>query len=553
MSQSTLGKWVLAALVTGWAAGWLGAAAWAQDGGQITVTEGRTLWAIAQEVRPQGASINDTIATLRNMNPEAFQAGDPNALMVGAVLRIPTLADIREHTGQGASSGAGDDDGGWMPPTLPRLEGEEDQLSLSRRIERLRYELARAQTDIAKLTGERDQALKAQSELRVDIDNARQELAVAIAERDRYRNELMAASGGAAASGRDAAAAGGDEDDSFSFTTLLIWIVGLAVIGAGAFLAIRGRRRKEMGMMGRFDDDLEIDIEKDATPAAATATTATATPAATDPVPTPRPSTASVPESAERPPQPTPSEPVTPPTPKPIPPAAPPMSAASTGLGAATSAPAASTPESASEPESSDSGLAQPTFAWAGKASEESAGESADEPANEPANEPADARVDEPADEPADERADEPANERADEPTDEPADEPEAPEQPSAAASVSEQAERPSDAPRVDVAITPEPTPAPAAAPTPEPTPAPAAAPTPQPTPPPAAQPAPPPPAQPAPAAASSAMNPMQKMDMARAYIQSGDKDSARALLNQVASEGTPIQQAEARGLLASL
>ena len=48
-----------------------------------------TLWSIAREVSPPGATVADTVAALQRMNPEAFLDGNPNLLMRGVMLRVP--------------------------------------------------------------------------------------------------------------------------------------------------------------------------------------------------------------------------------------------------------------------------------------------------------------------------------------------------------------------------------------------------------------------------------------------------------------------------------
>jgi pilus assembly protein FimV len=43
------------------------------------------------------------------------------------------------------------------------------------------------------------------------------------------------------------------------------------------------------------------------------------------------------------------------------------------------------------------------------------------------------------------------------------------------------------------------------------------------------------------------------KLDLARAYLEMGDKEGAREILEEVVQEGGPEQQADARKLLATL
>lgn len=55
-------------------------------------TRDDTLWSVANRVRPPGATVADTIEALQRMNPCAFVNGDPDRLVLGVVLKIPTTA-----------------------------------------------------------------------------------------------------------------------------------------------------------------------------------------------------------------------------------------------------------------------------------------------------------------------------------------------------------------------------------------------------------------------------------------------------------------------------
>ncbi|MGD8310719.1 MAG: FimV/HubP family polar landmark protein, partial [Chromatiales bacterium] len=43
------------------------------------------------------------------------------------------------------------------------------------------------------------------------------------------------------------------------------------------------------------------------------------------------------------------------------------------------------------------------------------------------------------------------------------------------------------------------------------------------------------------------------KLDLARAYLDMGDEEGARSILDEVMSEGSEVQQSEARGLMEKL
>lgn len=55
-------------------------------------TRDDTLWSIAREVRAPGATLGETVSALQRMNPHAFVEGNPNLLMRGVMLKVPTTA-----------------------------------------------------------------------------------------------------------------------------------------------------------------------------------------------------------------------------------------------------------------------------------------------------------------------------------------------------------------------------------------------------------------------------------------------------------------------------
>ena len=53
-------------------------------------TRDDTLWSIARQVRAPGATLAETVSALQRMNPQAFVEGNPNLLMRGVMLKVPT-------------------------------------------------------------------------------------------------------------------------------------------------------------------------------------------------------------------------------------------------------------------------------------------------------------------------------------------------------------------------------------------------------------------------------------------------------------------------------
>ncbi|MBS7457616.1 FimV/HubP family polar landmark protein [Coralloluteibacterium stylophorae] len=70
------------------------AAAQVQDGNFGPVGAGQTLSEVASAVRPQGVSLNQMMAALHAANPDAFIGGNINLIKRGAVLRIPAREEV---------------------------------------------------------------------------------------------------------------------------------------------------------------------------------------------------------------------------------------------------------------------------------------------------------------------------------------------------------------------------------------------------------------------------------------------------------------------------
>ena len=60
----------------------------------VTVRADETLWGIAKRVKPNGTSINQTMLALQDLNPNAFINNNINLLKKGAVLRLPEDATV---------------------------------------------------------------------------------------------------------------------------------------------------------------------------------------------------------------------------------------------------------------------------------------------------------------------------------------------------------------------------------------------------------------------------------------------------------------------------
>jgi pilus assembly protein FimV len=69
----------------------------APDGTYGPVQRAETLWAIAQQFRPDGVSMNQMMVATYRANPQAF-GGNMNVLHIGATLRLPDSSDFQELT-----------------------------------------------------------------------------------------------------------------------------------------------------------------------------------------------------------------------------------------------------------------------------------------------------------------------------------------------------------------------------------------------------------------------------------------------------------------------
>ena len=72
----------------------------ATNGGEYRVAPGDTAWGIAKKIKPEDASIMQSLAAVKQSNPHAFINGNINLLKKGAVLRIPSSSDISQLSSQ---------------------------------------------------------------------------------------------------------------------------------------------------------------------------------------------------------------------------------------------------------------------------------------------------------------------------------------------------------------------------------------------------------------------------------------------------------------------
>ncbi|WOJ95020.1 TolC family outer membrane protein [Congregibacter variabilis] len=68
-----------------------------------TVQANETLWAIASRFRLEGESVPATIAAIQDLNPDAFNLGDPNSIKAGYTITLPGSAAVLASAGQSSA------------------------------------------------------------------------------------------------------------------------------------------------------------------------------------------------------------------------------------------------------------------------------------------------------------------------------------------------------------------------------------------------------------------------------------------------------------------
>jgi len=63
-------------------------------GSRYTVRRDQTLWDIASRARPAGASVHQTMLDIQRLNPDAFINGNINRIKAGYIINLPAAADI---------------------------------------------------------------------------------------------------------------------------------------------------------------------------------------------------------------------------------------------------------------------------------------------------------------------------------------------------------------------------------------------------------------------------------------------------------------------------
>ncbi|WP_341501539.1 FimV/HubP family polar landmark protein [Gallaecimonas sp. GXIMD4217] len=201
-----------------------------------------TLWSIGNQLRPNSSvTVHQTMVAIHQKNPNAFVSGDINRMVKGAVLRVPTLAEVeavdRDEARAFFVSGASKGQTAFRPsskapseftvtevprepaPSQPRVSSPakvdgnllQDKLNeQSQRhadeVRRLRDELATSTRNLEEVLTENQQLRSRLSQLTEDIDSLQQqlgdeaklqaELREVIAEQNRKLSQQASTTGG---------------------------------------------------------------------------------------------------------------------------------------------------------------------------------------------------------------------------------------------------------------------------------------------------------------------------------------------------------------------
>lgn len=68
------------------------------ESGQLRTSRSDTLWEIALENRPQGASVHQTMLAIQDLNPQAFLNGNINTMLADQTLTMPDAAQARSRS-----------------------------------------------------------------------------------------------------------------------------------------------------------------------------------------------------------------------------------------------------------------------------------------------------------------------------------------------------------------------------------------------------------------------------------------------------------------------
>lgn len=94
----------------------------AAAGGEVVTRKSDTLWGLASRARPSGASMQQTMMAIYRSNTEAFARQNINGLRSGQVLRMPSAQQINELSKQQAIQAVAEQNAAWKSGKAAPLE-----------------------------------------------------------------------------------------------------------------------------------------------------------------------------------------------------------------------------------------------------------------------------------------------------------------------------------------------------------------------------------------------------------------------------------------------
>ena len=213
-------------------------------------TRDDTLWSIARQVRAPGATLAETVAALQRMNPQAFVEGNPNLLMRGVMLKVPTTTRAAatatdaeqpqpaefEPTARGMQPAATSSDMDQPAPVTPVDEASAPGWE----------ELARDEDVPPRpmtVEEERDLLALQNADLRIRLETVETELELITAKAEALDGQVTALRRRIAESETQAVAAQSSEDAAAARRNTVTGItLALLVVAAVVFMYVRRRR-----------------------------------------------------------------------------------------------------------------------------------------------------------------------------------------------------------------------------------------------------------------------------------------------------------------------
>lgn len=94
-------------------------------GTRYMIGRDQTLWKIASQAKPEGASVHQTMLDIQRLNPDAFINGNINRIKAGYIIYLPSAADISSADVSSALAEVQEQNAAWR-------EGRDAQLNASR-------------------------------------------------------------------------------------------------------------------------------------------------------------------------------------------------------------------------------------------------------------------------------------------------------------------------------------------------------------------------------------------------------------------------------------